>query len=176
MTQPMGSEHPSVLPSQVFPALDGLMMLTAGNDTQFVRPCEAIGRSDLLADPRFLTNEACVWYRDDVRSGLAMILASRTRSEWIERFSEAGVPWGPVNDIAEALADPHVQARGMRVDRRDRDPGVVPVVASPLRFSESDVEHGLPPPRLGEHANEVLEDWLGLDREEIGALRVAGAL
>ncbi len=176
MTQPLGSEHPGVVPSQVFRALDGSMVPTAGDDTQFVRLCEAIGRSDLPADPRFLTNEARVRYRDDVRSGLAMILASRTRSEWIERFNEAGVPCGPVNDIAEALADPHVKARGMRVDRRDRDLGVVPVVASPLRFSESDVEHGLPPPRLGEHANEVLEDWPGLDREEIGALRAAGAL
>lgn len=172
----IGSAHPSVVPSETFYAADGHLMLTVGNDTQFARFCEATARTDLLADARFATNEARVHHRDVVVAEIAAILAGGTTEHWVQRFNAVGVPCARINDIAQVFADPQVRARGLRVDLPDPVAGTIGVVASPLRFSETAVEYGLPPPRLGEHNESVLRDWLGLDENAIAALRAKGAL
>jgi crotonobetainyl-CoA:carnitine CoA-transferase CaiB-like acyl-CoA transferase len=174
VAKPLGSAHPSVVPSQAFRASDGHVMLSAANDAQFARLCRAAGRPDLIQDPRFATNEARVRHRAEVEPVIAAFMAARTRAYWVSELSKAGVSCAPINDIAEAFAEPQVLARGIRVELPDPRLGVVPVVASPMRFSESTVEYRRPPPVLGEHTAEVLRGWLGMDDAEIVALRDAG--
>jgi crotonobetainyl-CoA:carnitine CoA-transferase CaiB-like acyl-CoA transferase len=176
VAKPLGSAHPSVVPSQAFRASDGYVMLSAANDAQFARLCRAAGRADLLDDARFATNEARVRHRAEVEPVIAAFIATRPRAFWVAELSAAGVSCAPINNIAEAFAEPQVVARGLRVELPDPRLGVVPVVASPLRFSESTVEYRRPPPVLGEHTADVLRSWLGMDDAEISKLRDGGVV
>jgi crotonobetainyl-CoA:carnitine CoA-transferase CaiB-like acyl-CoA transferase len=158
----MGSAHPSVVPSQVFAAGDGaLMMVTAGNDAQFRALCEVAGRTDLLDDARFATNPQRVAHRAEVVRAIRAVLATRPRAWWVEQLAAAGVPCGPVNSVPEAFTDPQVVARGMRIEVAEPGGEPVAMVASPLRFSATPVEYHRAPPRLGEHTDEVIAEWLG---------------
>lgn len=172
----MGSGHPSVVPSQVFMAADGYLMLTAGNDAQFARLCEVVNRPDWLQDERFATNQSRVKHRETVVSALSEVLRGRPRVEWVGACTAVGVPCAPINSVAEAFDDPQVRSRGLTVDMADPVLGTVTLLASPLRFSATPVEYQRPPPRLGEHTHEVLHDWLGLDAVAVASLRAAGAI
>ena len=88
----------------------------------------------------------------------------------------AGVPCGPINDLAQVFADPQVQARGLAIELPHALGGVVPQVASPIRLSETPVEYRRAPPLLGEHSEQVLNDWLALGADEIALLRQAGVI
>jgi crotonobetainyl-CoA:carnitine CoA-transferase CaiB-like acyl-CoA transferase len=94
----------------------------------------------------------------------------------VELLEAAGVPNGPINDIAQVFAEPQVQARGVKVEIAHPVAGTLPMVASPMRFSETPLEHKTPPPLLGEHTDEVLKGLLGKDAAEIARLRAAGAI
>ena len=166
----MGNAHPSIVPYQAFATRDGHIVLAVGNDGQFARFCEAAGRPELSRDARFATNAARVRNRADLVALLAPVLAARTSRDWIAALEGAGVPGGPINDLAQVLADPQVRARGLRVEVPHPLAGTVPVVASPIRLSETPVEHGTPP-LLGQHTREVLVEVLGMDAAEVEALR-----
>jgi len=176
VAKPLGTAHPSVVPSQAFRASDGHVMISAANDAQFARLCRTAGRADLLEDLRFATNEARVLHRAEVEPVIAAFMATRSRAFWVSELSACGVSCAPINNIAEAFAEPQVVARGVRVELSDPRLGVVPVVASPMRFSESTVEYRRPPPMLGEHTAEVLRSWLGMDDPGIEKLRVDGVV
>jgi crotonobetainyl-CoA:carnitine CoA-transferase CaiB-like acyl-CoA transferase len=172
----IGSSHPSVVPSQIFRAADGHVMLTAGNDAQFERFCEVAACRELLGDPRFATNEARVRHRDFTIPVVAAVVGTKPAAFWVEALNMVGVPCARINDMAQVFDDPQVQSRGLRVDLPDPVAGMLGMVASPLRFSESTVEYKLPPPRLGEHTDAVLNDWLGLDAADVARLRTVGAI
>jgi crotonobetainyl-CoA:carnitine CoA-transferase CaiB-like acyl-CoA transferase len=171
-----GNEHPSVVPSQSFVCSDGMIMLAAGNDGQFVRLCQALEREDLARDARFATNEARVGNREELTELLNVLFVQRPRADWSERLARAGVPCGPVNDISQAFDDPQVIHRGLRVQLEHPLAGRLDTVANPIRLSESAASYALPPPLLGEHTNEVLQSLLGMTVSEIDALRRARVL
>jgi len=171
-----GNEHPSVVPSQSFVCSDGMIMLAAGNDGQFVRLCQALEREDLAGDARFATNEARVANREELTELLNVLFVQRPRADWSERLARAGVPCGPVNDISQAFDDPQVIHRGLRVQLEHPLAGRLDTVANPIRLSESAASYALPPPLLGEHTNEVLQGLLGMTVSEIDALRRARVL
>jgi len=100
----------------------------------------------------------------------------RTTAEWVSALERAGVPCGPINDLAQVFADPQVQHRGLRVEMPHPLAGRVPQVASPLRLSASPVSYRRPPPLLGEHSATLLERLLQLQPAQIGALRDAGVI
>ena len=166
----MGNAHPNVVPYQDFPAADGDMILTIGNDDQFARFCEVAGHPGWASDPRFATNAARVRNRDILIPMLRQVTVTRPREEWLEALGKAGVPCGPINDIAEVFADPQVTARGLGIDLPHPLAGTVPGVASPMRLSETPVEYRRPPPCLGEHTREVLSGVLCCSPEEIDEL------
>ena len=176
VAQRNGNVHPSVVPSQVFECADGQLMLAAGNDGQFAKLCEAAGRSDLSRDPRFATNEARVRNRALVVSILEALLREQPVEYWTERLAGAGVPCGPINDIAGVFDDPQVRHRGMRVALEHPVAGTLPLVANPLRLSATPVAYRLPPPLLGQHTGEVLGALLALDQDELETLRRAGVV
>ncbi|MCY1445822.1 Succinyl-CoA--L-malate CoA-transferase beta subunit [compost metagenome] len=97
----------------------------------------------------------------------------KTTAEWVAALEEVGVPCGPINDLAAVFADPQVQARGLRVELEHPLAGMVPQVASPLRLSDTPVEYRMPPPLLGEHTRDVLQQVLGLAADQVDALRNA---
>ncbi len=171
----LGNAHPSIVPYQAFRTSDGHLVVAVGNDAQFARLADAVGRPALATDARFATNAARVEHRDALVALLADALAARPTEAWVRALDAADVPAGPINDLAQVFADPQVRHRGLRVElaRPDGDP--VPVVASPIRLSRTPV--GLArPPRLGEHTREVLVDVLGMDDAEVEALRRAGVI
>src|SRR6185295_15479788 len=144
-----GNAHQNIVPYQVFEVADGHMILAVGNDGQFARFCAVAGCSELARDPRFARNADRVRHRAVLVPLLAATLKRRPRREWLEALEAAKVPCGPINDLADVFADPHVQARGMTVDVPHPLAGSVRLVSSPLTLSATPVRHDRAPPLLG---------------------------
>lgn len=172
----LGNAHPNIVPYQDFPTADGDFILTVGNDGQFRKFCEVAGLTALADDPRFSTNQARVAHRAELIPLLRQATVFKTTAEWVATLERAGVPCGPINDLQQVFADPQVQARGLRVELPHPLGGTVPQVASPIRLSATPVQYRNAPPLLGEHTEQVLQQWLGLDAGQIAALREAGVL
>lgn len=165
-----GNAHPNVVPYQAFRCSDQWMIVAVGNDGQFRRLCEVGGRPQLADDPRFARNADRIRNREALIPLIAEMMAERTMNEWIDALEKAGVPCGPINDLAQVFEMPQVKARGLRVDIEREDAGPVPLVGSPIKFSATPVRYDLPPPRLGEHTEEVLREVAGYDDERLAPL------
>ncbi|WP_443191322.1 CaiB/BaiF CoA transferase family protein [Pseudomonas indica] len=172
----LGNAHPNIVPYQDFPTADGDIILTVGNDSQFRKFCEVAGFREWAEDPRFSTNQARVAHRAELIPLIRQATVFKTTAQWVVLLEEAGVPCGPINDLAQVFADPQVQARGLRVELPHPLAGTVPQVASPIRLSETPVQYRNAPPLLGEHTERVLGEVLGLSPERIAALREAGVV
>ena len=172
----LGNAHPNIVPYQDFPSADGDFILTVGNDGQFRKFCEVAGLTALADDPRFASNQARVAHRAELIPLIRQATVFKSTAEWLRLLEAAGVPCGPINDLAQVFADPQVQARGLRVELPHPLGGTVPQVASPIRLSATPVQYRNAPPLLGEHSEQVLRQWLGLDAEQVAALRRAGVV
>ncbi|WP_286786456.1 MULTISPECIES: CaiB/BaiF CoA transferase family protein [Pseudomonas] len=172
----LGNAHPNIVPYQDFPTADGDFILTVGNDGQFRKFCEVAGHPEWADDPRFASNRARVAHRGELIPLIRQATVFRTTAEWVAALEQAGVPCGPINDLAQVFADPQVIARGLRVELPHPLAGSVPQVASPIRLSETPVEYRNAPPLLGEHSEQVLREWLGMAASEVSALRERGVL
>jgi crotonobetainyl-CoA:carnitine CoA-transferase CaiB-like acyl-CoA transferase len=173
--QRVGNAHQNIVPYQVFEVADGHMIVAVGNDSQFVKFCEVAGCSDLPKDARFTRNADRVRHRAVLVPTLATLMKQRTRADWLATLEAAKVPCGPINDLADVFADPHVRFREMTVDMPHALAGTVRLVSSPMKFSATPVQYRLAPPLLGEHTVELLRE-VGLSDDEIAALRKANAL
>jgi crotonobetainyl-CoA:carnitine CoA-transferase CaiB-like acyl-CoA transferase len=160
--QRMGNAHQNIVPYQVFEVADGHMILAVGNDSQFAKFCEVAGASHIAQDPRFARNAERVRHRATLVPMLAALMKARTRGDWLAALEAAKVPSGPINDLADVFADPHVQAREMTVRLPHPLAGELNLVASPMKFSTTPVQYRRPPPLLGEHTAEVLREF-GID-------------
>ncbi|MGH8703372.1 MAG: CaiB/BaiF CoA transferase family protein, partial [Burkholderiales bacterium] len=172
----IGNAHPNIVPYQPFKTRDGDVILACGNDNLFSKFCEVAGCRHLAQDPRFSTNSKRVENRDAITSLLAEIFARRTTKEWCDALEAAGVPNGPINDLEQVFAEPQVIARGMRIELEHALAGKVPLIASPMKFSGTPLEHKAPPPVLGQHTDEVLSGLLHLDDAAIAKLRADGVI
>jgi formyl-CoA transferase len=155
-----GNAHPNIVPYQVFEATDGWLVLAVGNDKQFVRLCELIGQPEWGNDERFATNAARVIHREELVTLLKPIFKARQVDEWLSALEQAEIPCGRINTLDKVFAEPQVAAREMLVTMEHPTIGVLPLVGSPLKFSQTPVEYRLPPPRLGEHTDEILREVL----------------
>ena len=172
----MGNAHPNIVPYQDFPTADGDIILTIGNDGQFRKFAEAAGHPEWATDERFASNKARVAHRKELIPLIRQVTVFRTTAEWVALLEQAGVPCGPINDLAQVFADPQVLARGLRVEMPHPLAGSVPQVASPIRLSETPVEYRKAPPLLGEHSEAVLQQLVGLSFEKILSLRQSGVI
>jgi crotonobetainyl-CoA:carnitine CoA-transferase CaiB-like acyl-CoA transferase len=172
--QRLGNAHPNIVPYQVFAASDGHIIVAVGNENQFARMCEVIGRSELASDARFATNASRVNNRDELIAILQGIFAARTMRDWLESLERAGVPCGPINTVADVFADPQVQARGLKLDLPHPSIGSVPSVANPIKYSATPISYSSAPPMLSADTDEILREMLGVPPEEIARLRKAG--
>ncbi|WP_205896770.1 CaiB/BaiF CoA transferase family protein [Pseudomonas viridiflava] len=172
----LGNAHPNIVPYQDFPTADGDFILTVGNDSQFRKFAEVAGQSQWATDPRFLTNKLRVANRGELIPLIRQATVFKTTAQWVDELEAAGVPCGPVNDLAQVFDDPQVLARGLAIELPHALGGRVAQVASPIRLSETPVEYRRAPPLLGEHTSQVLQELLGMSGDEVVALREAGVL
>ena len=135
---PLGSRHPSIAPFEALATKQGHLVVAAGNDALFAKLCDALGRPDLARDARFASNEDRTQNVDELTPLLEAALASRTAAEWREILEGAGVPCGPVNDVAALLDDPQVAARNMVVPIDDPAAGGMKVAGNPIKLSGFD--------------------------------------
>ncbi|MGY8812400.1 MAG: CaiB/BaiF CoA transferase family protein [Pseudomonadales bacterium] len=159
--QRLGNAHPNIVPYQDFPTADGDFILTVGNDGQFRRFCEVAGHAEWADDARFVSNAQRVAHRAELVPLIRQATVFRTTAEWIIALEQAGVPCGPINDLAQVFNDAQIKARGVQISLPHALSGEVKLVASPIRLSRTPVEYRIAPPLLGEHNAEVLADWLG---------------
>jgi crotonobetainyl-CoA:carnitine CoA-transferase CaiB-like acyl-CoA transferase len=171
-----GNDHPSAAPYGVYPVDDGFLLVATFNDREFGRLAAAVGHPEWTEDPRFAKNAARVANRTELAALLTQALAGRGKAEWVELLNAATVSCGPINGMADLEHDPQVIARGIVVPMQHPVNGPIRTVASPLRLSESPVSYRHAPPRIGEHTEAVLNDWLGLSGLEQSALREQGAI
>jgi crotonobetainyl-CoA:carnitine CoA-transferase CaiB-like acyl-CoA transferase len=172
----IGNLHPNIVPYQPFRAKDGDVILACGNDNLYRKFCEAAGCMELAVDARFASNGKRVENRKELTRLLGEIFQKRTKKEWVELLEAAGVPNGPINDVAQVFNEPQVRARGVRLELDHPVAGKLPTVASPMRFSATPLDYRTPPPLLGEHTDEVLRGLLGKGAPEIARLRAEGAI
>jgi len=169
----IGNLHPNIVPYQPFKTSDGSVILACGNDNLFRRFCDVAGCTALTEDPRFATNGKRVENRVEMTRLLQEIFAKRTTRDWVESLEAAGVPNGPINNIAQVFEEPQVKARNIKIELDHPIAGKMPLVASPMRFSGTPIEHTMAPPTLGQHTEDVLRS-LGKSESELARLRADG--
>jgi formyl-CoA transferase len=165
-----GNTHPNIVPYQPFEAADQPIIIAVGNDRQFARLAEMCGHPEWVADERFATNAARVANRSDMVQAVAECIKAKPAAEWLESLEAAGIPAGPINTISQALDDVQAQHRAMV-----RMIAGTPLVGSPVRLDGERADSDLPPPNLGEHTAEVLQE-LGVTPAEMAHLKDAGLI
>jgi crotonobetainyl-CoA:carnitine CoA-transferase CaiB-like acyl-CoA transferase len=171
-----GNGHASIVPYTTYQARDAMMAIAVGNDVQFAKCAAALGHPEWAGDERFATNRARVAHRDLVDGGIAEALAADTADAWIAKLRAAGVPCGRINSVAEALADAQTEARQMIETVTHPAIGDLRLTGLPYKFSDTPASVRRPPPLLGEHTDEILQEELGFDAAAVAALRRDGVI
>jgi formyl-CoA transferase len=166
-----GNAHPNIVPYQTFKAMDGYFALGIGNDYQWKQFCEKAGRIEWMDDVRFKTNAERVNHRGELIPLLTELFAQSDIAYWLAILGAIGVPCGPINSIDQVMNDPQVHAREMVIQVEHPSEGVVSMVASPLKIPTAPPVVRMPPPRLGEHTDQILHEFLGFDLKTIQDLR-----
>jgi formyl-CoA transferase len=153
-----GNAHPNIVPYQVFATADGHVIVAVGNDSQYARFCDYLGRPDWATDPAYATNTARLAHRDTLVPMIAEVLATRTTAHVIDGLEVRKVPVGPVNTIGQALETEQAQARGMTITMPapDTAKGTVRLIGNPLKFSRTPVSYRSAPPATGADTEAVL--------------------
>lgn len=158
------------VPSQVFRCRDGAIMLTVGNDGQFERFCRALGHPEWATDERFAKGVSRIRHRDILVPMLEAHFAQQEASPCLQALIDADIPAGAINDMAQVFQDPQVQARQLRTRVQDPVAGEFDVLTNPIRYSNEPVADYRCPPLLGEHTQQTLSEWLGLNPEQLDHL------
>ena len=178
--KPIGSSHPANLPVGAYQAQDGSYIQVHCASQEFALrllhmvSSEVPGMEDLASDPRFATQTDRITHRHALDQVLGQAFATKPRQEWVELCEEWSVPGGPVNNIAEALADPQVQLRNMVVEMDHAVAGKYKTAGNPIKSGGD--ERLEPPPTLGEHTDQLLRDLLGYSSSDVASLRQTGAV
>jgi len=166
-----GNHHPTVAPYGTFATRDGHLNLAVGSDEQYRRFCEALQAPELATDPRFVTNADRQHSRAELVIAIERHLTRRSTGEWLARMEAAGIPAGPILDLAMAFTDPVAVGRDMRVEVEHPTAGRIGQVGAPWKLDGRSSPIRLPPPLLGQHTAEVLADVLGYSPEQIATLQ-----
>ena len=153
-----GNAHANIVPYQSFQASDGWFAIAVGNDKQFARLCEMLGKPEIARDEKFAANSARVQNRAEIIHLLASIFKDVSVSEWLMKLDEAEIPCGPIQNFEQVFSMSTVQEREMLVKMAHPTIGELPLVGSPLKMSDTPVEYRLHPPLMGEHTDEVLRE------------------
>jgi formyl-CoA transferase len=173
--RPLGSAHRLSAPYQALRASDGYFTVGANNDKLFESFCRAIGRPELAADPRFAGSGERLENRTALIAEIEKTTPSEPRSVWLDRLDTEGVPSGPVNNYAEALADPQTLARNMVVDLVHPGAGAIKALGVPVKLSDTPGAVDRAAPLLGQHTAAILTE-LGYSEREQRDLRDRGII
>ncbi len=165
-----GNAHANIVPYEVFQTADGYLALGVGNDRQYKLLCDLANRPDLWDDERFQTNPGRVTHRRELIPLWQAVFRSRPTAAWIADLRELGIPAGPINDIPSALSHPQTEARQMVQEVKRADGSPVKLVGPVAKLSRTPARIASPPPRLGEHTREILQEELGFSAQEVEAL------
>jgi crotonobetainyl-CoA:carnitine CoA-transferase CaiB-like acyl-CoA transferase len=173
----IGNQHPNILPYQVMTTSDGYIVLSIGNDPTFERFCKLAECEELLEDERFQTNAARVSNRNHVTETLNEITKKKPSDWWLENLEKEKIGSGPINNLEQVFADPHVLAREMVIEMDHPATGSKPMklIANPIKLSATPPTYRKPPPLLGQHTDEVLQE-AGLSADEIAKLKEDGTV
>jgi formyl-CoA transferase len=171
-----GNAHPSIVPFQSFKTSDGYLVVAAASERIWPRLCAALDMAKLADDPRFATNAQRVEHREELIGMLAPAFIKKDTTTWVRLLSGAEVPCSPVQTIDQVFSSPQVLHRKMLVEVKHPKAGTIALAGLPVKLAGTPASVRLPPPLLGEHTEEVLRSWLGMDGEEIAELRLAGAI
>jgi len=173
-----GNQHPNIVPYDVYPAADGHFVIACGNDGQFQRLAAVFGHPEWADDPRYATNSARTANRDSLTPAMHDVTRTKPQAHWIKALEAVNVPVSRVSTFDQVFDDPHTHHRGMKIDlpHHQAKDGTVPLIGNPLTMSGTPVRYRHAPPTLGQHTEEVLQEWLGLGPDEIERLREDGAL
>ena len=171
-----GNAHPTIVPYQSFKTADGFLVIGVASENIWQRFCPAIGRGELASDTRFAKNANRVENRAALIAILGEIFLSRDTSTWLTLLNQAKVPSAPVQTIDKVFAAPQVRHRDMLVEIDHPTAGTVRMAGIPVKFSVTPAAIRLPPPLLGQHTEDVLNSWLGMESEEIQQLKKKGAV
>jgi crotonobetainyl-CoA:carnitine CoA-transferase CaiB-like acyl-CoA transferase len=174
--QRTGTRNPVTHPSGIYACRDGRVMIIAGNDDQFRRLCAVLDLPALAADPRFASSPQRVANAAALDAIVAPAMAARTVQDCLVAFENAGLPAGPINDLAQVFADRQVREREAVIRFDHPDLGPLACLASPMRLSRTPVRYERRPAMLGEHTHETLAAILGLSDEVIESLQAKGVV
>lgn len=172
----MGNAHMSLVPYGVYPSQDGHIILAVGNDDQWQRLCKVLGDETLAKDVRFTRVTDRIVNRTELDKVLNAGLSVKTSATWLKEFEANGVPCGPINNYREVFENEQVIHRGLKLELERDDGARVGCAASPLRLTGTPPSYELPPPRLGQHTDEVLKTALNLSDAEIAVLKNSGTI
>jgi formyl-CoA transferase len=172
----LGNAHPNLAPYEAFSARDGWFMLGAANERQWGLLCDMLGRPDMKTDSRFATNRHRVANREALVDELNRIFSQRDVNDWLADIAKADLPCGPINSLPQVFAHPQALAREMTLESEHPTAGMVRMTGFPYKLSQTPAEIQRPPPRLGEHTEEVLTGLLSYSPEGVALLRDQGAI
>ena len=172
---PLGSAHRMIAPYQAFATQDGYINIGAANQNNWERMCRAIGREDLLEDERFASNPERMVSIEALTPIMEETFRTQTTGHWVEALEKAGVPCGPIYNIEQVYADPHVRSRDMAVELKHPKSGSIRNIGVPVKLSDTPGSVRTPAPLLGQHSEDVLCQY-GYADADISAFRDAGAL
>ena len=156
----LGSRHPSIAPFAAFATRDGHIAIAAGNDDLFARTAKVLERDDLIADPRFSSNPKRVQNHEALHEQMETALSARSSSEWLALLDTAGVPSGPLNNVAQVMSDPQVLSRNMIVTSLDPELGPIRMQGNPVKLSaHPDPDTRPPAPELDQHRAAILREF-----------------
>ena len=159
---PIGSRHPSIAPFAAFATKDGHVVIAVATEGLFAKLCEALGAPELAADPRYASNPLRMKHWEELHQDMEVALSAHDARYWLQKLEAAGVPCAPLNNVADVMADPQVNARNMIVTANDPDIGPLKMQGNPIKLSPYD------DPKTREHAPDLDADraailkWLGL--------------
>ncbi|KAK3491944.1 CoA-transferase family III domain-containing protein [Neurospora crassa] len=171
-----GTAHPSIVPYKAFETKDGDILFGGGNDRLFSILCDGLGRPEWKDDPKYKINAQRVANRVELEAEIEKITKTKTTQEWLDVFEGKGLPYAAINDILTTLTHEHTLARNMVVEVEHEECGLIKMVNSPVKYSETTPTIRSPPPTLGQHTDEVLRDHVGLSDEQIRHLRERGVV
>lgn len=166
-----GTAHESIVPYQSFATADGYLTIGGANNRQFQELCSKLNRLDLVDDNRFLSNPERVKHRKELVEEISRTLATKTNEQWLAIFDGATFAYGPINTLSQAFQDPQVLHSRIVQEIEHPTAGMLQLVGPPVQYSASENRIRLPPPELGQHTDEILQQRLGYSPSRIQQLR-----
>ena len=166
-----GNRHPSITPYETYKCKDGFLNLGVGNDSLWVKFCDAVGLDKIKDDQRFQINAERVKNREELEKILIPFFENYELKEIIEILRNNGIPCGPINNLEDALNNPQVIQREMVQEIEIPEIGKTKITGVPIKMSATPGSIRMPPPSLGEHTNQILKNYLNISNSEIEHLR-----